>query len=143
MKVRAKQPSVRTFVPTMSHFLFFLPQFLCCGIIIFFSPQLRRVAPEIRDYYLPLTLPLFHWPSTLLLSLYIFLAIMQAYSIGKFEVIKRGCCGEGERLLRREGERERERVVPGLLVAPSGPIAADQLAVFEQIRHCTREKCTS
>lgn len=122
---------------------FFFPSFMLWNYFLFFSPQLRRVAPEIRDYYLALTLPLFHWPSTLLLSLYIFLAIMQAYSIGKFEVIKRGCCGEGEGLLRREGERERERVVPGLLVAPSGPIAADQLAMFEQIRHCTREKSTS
>lgn len=81
--------------------------FFACALI----PQLRCGAWEIREYYLALTLPLFHWTSTLLLSLsQIVLEIIQAHSVGKFEVIKRSQCGEGERLLQEGCEKKKGRV---------------------------------
>lgn len=76
-----------------------MEEFPACPLI----SQLRCGARVIREYYLALTLPLFHWTSTLLHFLsQIFLEIIQAYSIVKFEVIKRGYCREGERLLQSE-----------------------------------------
>lgn len=54
----------------------------------------------IREYYLALTVPLFRRTSTLPLSpSQTFLEIIQASSVVKFEVIKRGYCGEGEEVI--------------------------------------------
>ncbi len=82
-------------------FLFlFLLLFLCGEFWCPLLSQLRCGARVIREYYLALTLPLFHWTSTLLLSpSQIFLEIIWAYCIVKFEVIKRGYCGEGEEVI--------------------------------------------
>lgn len=118
------------FFSAFSSTVFMWRNFSNCPLI----SLLRCGAREIREYYLALTLPLFHWPRILLVSLYIFLEIIWAYSIGKFEVIKRGYCGEGVRLLQREWEesvRELSRSVRLL--------ATDQLAVFAQSRPCIRE----
>lgn len=88
------------FFSAFSSTVFMWRNFSNCPLI----SLLRCGAREIREYYLALTLPLFHWPRILLVSLYIFLEIIRAYSIGKFEVIKRGYYGEGVRLLQREWE---------------------------------------
>lgn len=134
-------PPILTIVEIMSlsYFFFFLlrPVFMwrnflpACPLI----SQPWCGARVIREYYLALTLPLFHRTSTLLLSLSVSNIFRDNASLFLLEMLRllKGVTAEkGERLLQSERERERESVAP---TAFRSSIAAYQLA-----GPCVREK---